>query len=93
MTQSASMDSSESQVRAWIPRDRWDAPVRGEQCPVCVEVLVDCQRLDNRWLSRGECKSRGPVLALGLHEPLGRSHGADRLLHLGITGRATTSYQ
>lgn len=24
--------------RTWMPRDRWDALVRGEACPVCAEV-------------------------------------------------------
>jgi diadenosine tetraphosphate (Ap4A) HIT family hydrolase len=38
MTQSASMDSSESPVAAWMPPERWDALVRGEQCPACLEV-------------------------------------------------------
>lgn len=38
MTQSASMGSSESAARAWMSRDRWDALVRGEDCPACAEV-------------------------------------------------------
>jgi diadenosine tetraphosphate (Ap4A) HIT family hydrolase len=25
-------------VRVWMPRDRWDALVRGEDCPICAEV-------------------------------------------------------
>jgi len=32
------MGSSESPVRDWMPRDRWDALVRGEDCPACAEV-------------------------------------------------------
>ena len=38
MTPDSSTGSSESQARAWMPRDRWDALVRGENCPACAEV-------------------------------------------------------
>lgn len=38
MTQDASTGSHDSPVRVWMPRDRWDALVRGEDCPACAEV-------------------------------------------------------
>jgi diadenosine tetraphosphate (Ap4A) HIT family hydrolase len=38
MTHDASAGSNDSPVRVWMPRDRWDALVRGENCPVCAEV-------------------------------------------------------
>ncbi len=38
MTQDASTGSNDSPVRVWMPRDRWNALVSGEDCPACAEV-------------------------------------------------------
>src|SRR6266542_1499828 len=38
MTQDASTASNDSPVRVWMPRDRWNALVSGEDCPACAEV-------------------------------------------------------
>jgi len=29
------------EIRSWMPREQWDALIRGEGCPVCVEVASD----------------------------------------------------
>ena len=38
MTRDASTGSNDSPVRVWMARDRWNALVRGENCPACAEV-------------------------------------------------------
>jgi diadenosine tetraphosphate (Ap4A) HIT family hydrolase len=38
MRHDASTGPHDSPVRDWMPRDRWDAVVRGEDCPACAEV-------------------------------------------------------
>src|SRR6059058_682186 len=38
MTRDASTGSNDSPARTWMPRARWDALVRGENCPACAEV-------------------------------------------------------
>jgi diadenosine tetraphosphate (Ap4A) HIT family hydrolase len=41
MTQDVSIRSRDSSVRAWMARDRWDALVRGEDCPACADVTAE----------------------------------------------------
>ena len=38
MRHDASTGPHDSPVRDWMPRDRWDALVRGEDCAACAEV-------------------------------------------------------
>jgi hypothetical protein len=36
--------------RTWMPRERWDALVRGENCPMCAELASDEPKNDEGYL-------------------------------------------
>lgn len=50
-----------------MPRERWDALVRGEGCPLCIEVATDAQVTDEGYIVADLTISR---LRLSVHQSL-----------------------
>jgi diadenosine tetraphosphate (Ap4A) HIT family hydrolase len=51
----------------WMPRERWDALVRGEGCPICVEAVSDAQVGEDGYVVADLAMSR---LRLSVHQSL-----------------------
>ena len=51
----------------WMPRERWDALVRGESCPLCIEVATDAHVTDEGYMVADLAISR---LRLSVHQSL-----------------------
>ncbi|MGO8946561.1 MAG: HIT family protein [Ktedonobacterales bacterium] len=51
----------------WMPREQWDALVRGENCPLCVEVEMDAPANDEGYMVSDLAISR---LRLSKHQSL-----------------------
>jgi diadenosine tetraphosphate (Ap4A) HIT family hydrolase len=56
-----------AQSRAWAPRERWDALVRGENCPLCAEVASNESAHDEGYFVADLAISR---LRLSIHQSL-----------------------
>lgn len=54
-------------AREWMPRERWDALVRGEDCALCVEVAMDAGVNDEGYMVADLGISR---LRLSAHQSL-----------------------
>jgi diadenosine tetraphosphate (Ap4A) HIT family hydrolase len=54
-------------TKEWMPRERWDALVRGEGCPLCAELAADAAVTDEGYVVADLAVSR---LRLSTHQSL-----------------------